>query len=286
MPLPSSGQIAFSNIATELTIASSNLSLRSMSSTAGKAVPDSISEFYGFTVSPPTLSTATELQSFSPNYTIDRSYSQTTFTLRVVASSAIPITQRGFVYSYTTTTPTIANGTIVVMGNNDSFQTVSPINFFYGRTAYIRAFATNSKGTTYRGLGNYLPTFDANYNAYWNYAIYGTITTQSTVYGVDGYNYGSSQMVIRGNATLLIPNTGFEGLQARCGITYQYGGFTSYPCSFDGTNFSFTVVRGVHVPITFCTEFSYGFGFTGFPAAPYMQGDNQYSAFISETECP
>ena len=295
MPLPSSGQISFSNIATELTIESSNLSLRSMSSTAGKAVPDSISEFYGFTVSPPTLSTATELQSFSPNYTIDRSYSQTTFTLRVVASSAIPITQRGFVYSYTTTTPTIANGTIVVMGNNDSFQTVSPINFFYGRTAYIRAFATNSKGTTYiavSGLGNYLPSFDINYNNYWNYATYGTITTQSTVYGVDGWNYGSSQMVIRGNATLLIPNTGFEGLQGRCVITNQYGGGTMgngtviYPCSFDGTNFSFTVVRGVHVPITFCSEFSYGFGLVGSPAAPYMQGDTQYSAFISETECP
>jgi hypothetical protein len=288
MPLQASGQISFSNIATELTIASSNLSLRSMSSTAGKTVPDAVSEFYGFAVSPPTLSTSTDLQSFSPNYTIDRSYSQTTFTLRVVASSTIPITQRGFVYSYTTSTPTIANGTIVVMGNNDSYQTVSPINFFYGRTAYIRAFATNSKGTTYRvvsGLGNYLPAFNANYNAYWNYAIYGTITNFDTEYGVDGFVYGSSQMVIRGNATLAIPNTGFEGFQGICFITNPGGGGGTviYPCSFDGTNFSFTVVRGVYVPITFCNEFSYGFGLSG----PYMGGGAvRYSAFISETECP
>jgi hypothetical protein len=289
MPLQASGQISFSNIATELALASSDLSLRSMSSTAGKTVPDSMSEFYGFAVSPPTLSTATELQLFSPNYTINQSYSQTTFTLRVVASSTIPITQRGFVYSYTTSTPTITNGTIVVMGNNDSFQTVSPINFFYGRTAYIRAFATNSKGTTYgavSGLGNYLPTFNTNWWSYWNYAPYGSGTAFYTEYGVDGFVYGSNSQVLRGTISLAMPNTGWDGFTPECRIDTG-GGYVGYPCSFDGTNLSFTITKGVHGPNYFCWSFDYFFllraNISTFGGAGTSVAS---SAFIEETQCP
>lgn len=48
MPLPSSGPLSFSAIGTELGLSSSNLSLRSMSNTAGFSTPDAVSEFYGY----------------------------------------------------------------------------------------------------------------------------------------------------------------------------------------------------------------------------------------------
>lgn len=48
MALPSSGQLSLSDIANEQDIALSNVSLRSMSSTAGFTTPDSVSEFYGY----------------------------------------------------------------------------------------------------------------------------------------------------------------------------------------------------------------------------------------------
>lgn len=48
MALPGSGQLSFSAIANELGLSLSNLSLRSMSSTAGFTTPDAVSEFYGY----------------------------------------------------------------------------------------------------------------------------------------------------------------------------------------------------------------------------------------------
>ena len=49
MALQSSGQISLNDIKVELGAAATNVSLRSMSSTAGKSSPDAISEFYGYT---------------------------------------------------------------------------------------------------------------------------------------------------------------------------------------------------------------------------------------------
>lgn len=48
MALPSSGQIKMSEIGTELSCTLSNLSLNSMSNTAGKSSPHGMSEFYGY----------------------------------------------------------------------------------------------------------------------------------------------------------------------------------------------------------------------------------------------
>ena len=48
MALTGSGEIRFSSIATELGVALSNVSLRSMSLAAGKSSPDSMTEFYGY----------------------------------------------------------------------------------------------------------------------------------------------------------------------------------------------------------------------------------------------
>jgi len=51
MALPNSGQLSLDDIASELTVSLSDVSLRSMSSTAGFSVPDSIAEFYGYDAS-------------------------------------------------------------------------------------------------------------------------------------------------------------------------------------------------------------------------------------------
>jgi len=48
MALQSSGAISLSDIATEQGISTTNMSLRSMSNTAGFSTPDSITEFYGY----------------------------------------------------------------------------------------------------------------------------------------------------------------------------------------------------------------------------------------------
>lgn len=48
MALPGSGPLSFSAIAGELGVSLSNVSLRSMSSTAGFSTPDAVSEFYGY----------------------------------------------------------------------------------------------------------------------------------------------------------------------------------------------------------------------------------------------
>ena len=60
MALQSSGQISLNDIKTELGAAATNVSLRSMSATAGKSSPDAISEFYGYTHS-----------SFNNDYALD-----------------------------------------------------------------------------------------------------------------------------------------------------------------------------------------------------------------------
>jgi hypothetical protein len=66
MALPSAGNpLSFSQIRTELSAASTNVSLRSMSSTAGKSTPDAVSEFYGYSSIPLGLSSALYTQNLS-----------------------------------------------------------------------------------------------------------------------------------------------------------------------------------------------------------------------------
>ena len=51
MALQSSGQISLNDIRIELGLSQSNVSLGSMSDTAGKSAPDQISDFYGYSAS-------------------------------------------------------------------------------------------------------------------------------------------------------------------------------------------------------------------------------------------
>lgn len=61
MPLPSSGQISFGDLANEFDYELSNISLRNLSQKASKGQPDAISEFYGFTYNYPTVIIANQV---------------------------------------------------------------------------------------------------------------------------------------------------------------------------------------------------------------------------------
>ena len=61
MPLPSSGQISFGDLANEFDYELSNISLRDLSQKTSKNQPDAISEFYGFTYNYPTVTIANQV---------------------------------------------------------------------------------------------------------------------------------------------------------------------------------------------------------------------------------
>ena len=77
MALQSSGPISLEDIATELGVSTTNMSLRSLSNAAGFATPDAISEFYGYagyTVTSPTTNSAYwDFQNSGEGLVFDRS---------------------------------------------------------------------------------------------------------------------------------------------------------------------------------------------------------------------
>ena len=65
MALPSSGPLSLNDIRAELSASSTNISLSSMSGTAGKLKPHAVSEFYGYSNIPLGLSSALYTQDLS-----------------------------------------------------------------------------------------------------------------------------------------------------------------------------------------------------------------------------
>lgn len=95
MPLQASGQISFTNVATEIAVANSNLSMRSMSSDTGGTIPDAMSDFYGKSVTAPTW-TVSEISTFTSNQSINAAYDMIAFYARLDYASTLPITERGY----------------------------------------------------------------------------------------------------------------------------------------------------------------------------------------------
>jgi hypothetical protein len=250
MPLQTSGQISFSNIATEVALAPSQLSLRTMSSDAGLISPDNMSDFYGVSITAPTYNASTEISYYSKDQTINAAYEMININGRVIYNSTLPITERGIVYSTTTSTPTIGNGTQIVLANHDGYQNFS-YPAYYGKYIYVRTYATNRKGTTY-GLGFFNATaayHSLSWSSYWGYSNYGTVVTNSIAYG------GCDQFseILTGTATPTTAGTGFDGFNITCLING-----VSFPASISGNTLSFQANIYNH-PIYECTQFSYQF---------------------------
>lgn len=144
MALPGSGQLSLNDIRIELGLSQSNVSLGSMSDTAGFTAPDAISDFYGYSaVSVPTV-TSDKMTVTSNSITANGT---------VTNNGGASITESGFVWSTTNSTPTIG-GTGVTKIVDPLSPTDNNIDAVISGLSsstlhYVRAYATNSAGTGY-----------------------------------------------------------------------------------------------------------------------------------------
>lgn len=157
MAVPSSGQLRLrGDIALEVdgSATGSNVSLRSLSESAGFSTPDTMSELYGYSSSTAPLVSTSSASSIK----------ETTMRINgnVSSDGGATITQRGFYFGRSTNMT--SNTKIVISGTTGSYL-YNASNLVANANYYIWAFATNSKGTTYgsritaRTAAVYSPTY-------------------------------------------------------------------------------------------------------------------------------
>jgi len=140
MAVPSSGALGlYSDIGVELGVPQSNVSLGSMSDSAGFAAPDAMSDFYGY------------VDAIAPSVTTSAISNVGTTTLRangnVSSDGGATISQRGFYIGTNSSSPT--NNTKYTVGGTTGSYLYNASGLSDNTTYYCWAFATNSVGTTY-----------------------------------------------------------------------------------------------------------------------------------------
>lgn len=222
MAVPSSGELRlYADIGVELGVTQSDVSLGSMSDSAGFASPDAMSDFYGY------------VDALAPSVTTNAisSVGETTFRANgnVTSDGGATIIERGFYIGTNSSSPT-NNTKYTVSGTTGTFlYNISGLSS--STTYYCWAFATNSVGTIYGGRvqATTIQAFTPNLVTP-NASCQGYFTSNNNLNGVYGY-HGIQMYYVN-------PYTG--GLVATNGITY--------PSSAVGNttnNFAVSVVNGV-----------------------------------------
>jgi len=152
MAVPSSGPLRlYADIGEELGVSQSNVSLRSMSNSAGFSSPDSMSEFYGYVDAiPPSVTTLSASSVTGSSMVLNGN---------VTSDGGGTITQRGFYFGTNNSSPT-NNTKYTVSGTTGAFS-LSRTSLAVG-TYYIWAFATNVAGTTYGSMVTQTVTYQAS----------------------------------------------------------------------------------------------------------------------------
>jgi hypothetical protein len=143
MALQSSGELTFTQVAGELSFSTDDMSLRGMSAEAGKTVPDSLNEFYGYSsVVLATLGTITRTST---------AYTSMNFTQAITNNGGGPISAYGYQYGTSgyTSTITISNS------NPGSSFSWSIGSLAANTNYYVRGWVTNEAGTTYNSGGTF-----------------------------------------------------------------------------------------------------------------------------------
>lgn len=157
MAVPSSGELRlYADIGVELGVPQSDVSLGSMSDSAGFASPDAMSDFYGY------------VDALAPSVTTNAISNVGETSLRangnITSDGGASITERGFYVGTNSASPT-NNTKYTVSGTTGSYNRTISVN--NNTTYYCWAFATNSVGTTYgsRVQATTIQTFVPTYTA-------------------------------------------------------------------------------------------------------------------------
>jgi len=141
MPLPSSGPLSASQVATEFGLSSTDQSFTTLGSYVGiiegssVTLPDS---FYGAASTTPTVQTNAASSVTSTGMTLNGN---------VTAAGSTAVTARGFWFG-TNSTYNGAGNTQITIGSGTGTFSSARTGLTAGTTYYIFAFATNSQGTT------------------------------------------------------------------------------------------------------------------------------------------
>ena len=187
MPLPSSGQISFGDLANEFDYELSNISLRNLSQKASKGQPDAISEFYGFTYNYPTVTIANQVW-FSESLRRKKYVDGVGINQRTDAAtwSAATTGYYGFVNDSTTTRNNEGLLYNFYAVNDSSGSELCPAGFYIPNNEILSGLVTYSNN-----LGVNLNPLKTVGTTYWNTAN-GTNTTNFS-------GMGSSWIFSNGN---------------------------------------------------------------------------------------
>jgi len=225
MPVTSSGEIKLrADVNDEINgnDSDSNVSLRSLSSSAGLSEPDALSEFYGYSsVTTPTLtynSISSNYSTFTPTYTVNWGGASGSYqlTCEVYASSSLG----GGLYF----TQTVQSGSGPPSGNQSVSFTVTPTSQYANndQNYQIIVKATNSEGTVSEpGSGKRSVSIQAS--------------TQYTFKNYHYYHCSTGSGLEKYNATGNLANGSYVEEQF---YHPQMGWVTSHKTNWDGSNVS------------------------------------------------
>ena len=163
MAVPSSGELRLrADIALEVdgSATGDNVSLGTLSNTAGFTEPDNMSEFYGYTSCTAPSVTTNSLSSVS--------YTSMTANGNVTADNGCTVTERGFYLGTNSSSPT--NNTKYTSGSGTGSYSRSIGGLSSSQTYYCWAYATNSAGTTYGARVNASTLTPASYTLVQTYS--------------------------------------------------------------------------------------------------------------------
>jgi len=140
MPLPESGPISMSQVATEFGVSQDDISLTNLGTFIGieEGEPISLSDFYGEASTTPTVQTNAATSVTSTSMTLNGN---------VTNQGSTSVTARGFWFGTNSTYNGTGNTQIPIGSGTGTFSTTKT-GLTAGTTYYIFAYATNSQGTT------------------------------------------------------------------------------------------------------------------------------------------